>query len=189
MLSKIRHIVITTIDFCHIPFRRIIPTQTFRYIACGGFNTVLGLVIYSLVFVRVLHQHDIPIGAPFNISITARVAALFIGLCINTPIGFVLSSYIVFPESQIHGRVQLFRYIMATLIFLLMAYVLTKVFAIAIPIVRADVANIFVSMITAVLSYLSQRFFTFKIEAQPEEETVPVAAGEEEDVVKWKKGY
>ena len=102
--------------------------------------------------------------------ITARVAALFIGLCINTPIGFVLSSYIVFPESQIHGRVQLFRYIMATLTFLLLAYVLTKLFAIALPMVRADISNIFVSIITAILSYLSQRFFTFKITKEDGEE-------------------
>ena len=174
MLSKVRHIVVGIIDFFHRPFARFIPTQTFRYIACGGSNTVLGLLIYSFVFVHILHQHDIPLIEGH--AITARVAALFISFCINFPLGFILSSYIVFPESQIHGKVQLFRYSMATAIFLLMSYVLTKVFAIAIPVVRADVANIFVSMITAVLSYLSQRFFTFKI---TEEEVIEENVEEE----------
>ena len=178
MLSKIRHIVVGIIDFFHKPFARFIPSQTFRYIACGGTNTVLGLLIYHVAFINILHQQDVHLFG--EVKLTARVAALFIGLCINTPFGFVLSSYIVFPESQIHGRVQAFRYVMATLIFLLMSYVLTKVFAIAIPVVRADIANIFVSMITAVLSYLSQRFFTFKI---TEEEVAEEAAVEDEVVI------
>lgn len=52
---------------------------------------------------------------------------------------------------------------MATITFLLLSYALTKLFAVCIPMVRADIANIFVSIVTAILSYLSQRFFTFKI--------------------------
>ena len=169
MLSKARQIIVGIIDFCHKPFSRWIPAQTFRYLACGGGNTVLGLLIYSIVFVHILHQKDLTV---LGFPVTARVAALFIGFCINFPLGFVLSSYIVFPESQIHGRVQLFRYAMATATFLLLAYVLTKFFAICIPLVRADIANIFVSLVTAVLSYLSQRFFTFKITKEEDKEPV-----------------
>lgn len=60
-----------------------------------------------------------------------------------------------------------------------MSYVLTKVFAIAIPVVRADIANIFVALITTVLSYLTQRFFTFKITEEP----VEAVAEEPEEVV------
>lgn len=167
MFTAIKNIINGIIDFCHIPFRRIIPIRTFRYIACGGVNTVLGLALYSIIFVHVLHQTDIIIAGH---TIMARVAALFIGFCINTPIGFLLSSFIVFPESQIRGRVQAFRYLIATLIFLLLQYILTRVFAIIIPFVRADVANIFVSIITAILSYISQRLFTFKIEKEETEE-------------------
>lgn len=166
MLSTIRHIVNGIIDFFHIPFRRILPIRTFRYIACGGFNTVLGLVLYSIVFVHVLHQNDLHIVGEYKV--TARVAALFIAFCINFPLGFTLSSYIVFPESQLHGRVQLFRYSLATATFLLLSYVLTKVFAIILPF-RADVNNIFVSIITAILSYISQRLFTFKIDKEEQE--------------------
>lgn len=166
LLTWIRNIVNAVIDFCHIPFARIIPIRTFRYIACGGFNTVLGLVIYSLVFVHLLHQQDIQV---MGYKITARVASLFIAFCINFPLGFTMSSYIVFPESQLHGRVQLFRYSLATATFLLLSYVLTKVFAVILPF-RADINNIFVSIITAVLSYISQRLFTFKIDKEETQE-------------------
>jgi putative flippase GtrA len=141
------------------------PIRTFRYIACGGFNTVLGLVLYSIVFVHILHQKDVHITGDYKV--TARVAALFIAFCINFPLGFTLSSYIVFPESQLHGKVQLFRYSLATATFLALSYLLTKVFAIILPF-RADVNNIFVSIITAILSYISQRLFTFKIEKEEE---------------------
>lgn len=94
--------------------------------------------------------------------ITAAVAAYIIAFCISFPIGFVLSRHIVFPESNLHGRVQFFRYAMATATLILLTYVLIWVFAIALPMVRADISYIFVMVITAVLSYLSQRFFTFK---------------------------
>ena len=61
-----------------------------------------------------------------------------------------------------------------------MAYVLTKFFAYELPKVRAEVSNIFVNMLTAVLSYLSQRFFTFKITKEDKpEQNIP-----QEDIVK-----
>lgn len=178
MLVKLKDIIVAVIDFCHKPFAKIIPTQTFRYIACGGANTVAGLLIYSVVFVRILHQSEY-VHLFGDLHITSRIAAWMVQFAFCLPVGFLLSSYVVFPESQIHGRVQLFRYVMSTLIFLLMSYVLTKVFAIVIPVVRADIANIFVAMITTVLSYLTQRFFTFKIT----EEVIPVEEEVEEEVI------
>lgn len=137
------------------------PKQTFRYIACGGTNTIAGMVFFSLIFNFVLHRNDLHLIPGF--PITARVASLFMAFCVNVPFGFVLSSYIVFPESQIDTKVQFVRYTGAAVLFIGMAYLLTKFFAYVIPSVRADISNIFVSMITAVMSYLSQRFYTFKI--------------------------
>ena len=161
MRFKIRHFIVGIIDFFHKPFTRFIPTQTFRYLVCGGTNTLMGMVCFSVIYNFVLHGHDITILTA--LPITARVATLFMTFCVNVPFGFVLSSYIVFPESQINTKVQFVRYTGAAISFIVIAYLLTKFFAFAIPLVRADIANIFVSMITAVLSYLSQRFYTFKI--------------------------
>ncbi len=184
LLSKARHIIVGLIDFFHKPFAKYIPTQTFRYLACGGSNTVLNWAIYSFAYNILLRRADVHItgwlnsvmlfffsgmiahgnnpgiAEPFNI--TGEVGAYVISFCISFPIGFILSRYIVFPESNLHGRVQFFRYVMATATLILMTYVLIKVFAITLPMVRADISYIFVMVITAVLSYFTQRFFTFK---------------------------
>lgn len=160
LLSAARNIINQLIDFFYKPFARIIPLQTFRYIACGGTNTVLGLVIYSLAFNLVLGQESTHIYG--DVYITAPVGAQIISFCIGFPIGFALSRYIVFPESNLKGRKQLFRYALTTATFILLTYVLIKTFAILLPMVRADISYIFISAIIAVLSYLSQRFFTFK---------------------------
>jgi len=168
LLSRARHIIIGIIDFFHKPFARFIPTQTFRYLACGGSNTVLSWVTYSVSFNIVLARQSFHVVN--NVFITAPVGAQIISFCISFPIGFVLSRYIVFPESNLHGRKQLFRYALTTATFILLTYVLIKVFALLLPMVRADVSYFFILLITSVLSYLSLRFFTFKYE--PEDDAV-----------------
>jgi putative flippase GtrA len=160
LLSKARHIIVGLIDYFHKPFARFIPEQTFRYLACGGSNTVLNWVVYSLSFNVVLKRQSF--GIYKDIAITAPVGAQIISFCICFPIGFILSRHIVFPESNLHGRKQFFRYALATATFILLTYVLIKMFAIILPMVRADISYIFIMVITSVLSYLSQRFFTFK---------------------------
>lgn len=163
LLSRARHIIIGIIDFFHKPFARYIPTQTFRYLACGGSNTVLNWVVYSVSFNIVLARQSFHVME--NVDITAPVGAQIISFCITFPLGFILSRYIVFPESNLHGRKQFFRYALTTATFILLTYVLIKVFAMMLPMVRADISYIFIMVITAILSYISQRFFTFKVEA------------------------
>jgi putative flippase GtrA len=160
LLSRARHITIGIIDFFHKPFIKVIPVQTFRYLACGGSNTVLNWIVYSLSFNVALHRQSVHIYR--SVSITAPVGAQIVSFCICFPIGFILSRHIVFPESNLHGRKQFFRYALSTATFILLTYVLIKMFAILLPMVRADISYIFIMVITSVLSYLSQRFFTFK---------------------------
>lgn len=167
LFSKTRHIIIGFIDFFHRPFARWIPTQTFRYLACGGSNTVLNWVIYSFSFNVLLHRHD-SFRLLKDIVITAPVMAYMISFSISFPVGFILSRHVVFPESNLHGRVQFFRYALATVTFIVLTYVLIKLFALALPMVRADISYIFIMVITAVLSYISQRFYTFKITEEEE---------------------
>jgi putative flippase GtrA len=161
LLRFIRHIIVGAIDFFHRPFARWIPTQTFRYLACGGTNTVLNIVIYDLAYNLILHKQDIHIYQ--GIDITARVGAYIIAFCISFPAGFTLSRYIVFPESNLHGRIQFFRYALTTATFILLTYILIKAFAFCLPMVHPAISYTFICIITAILSYISQRRFTFKI--------------------------
>ena len=40
----------SVLDFFYPPFQKIMPIQTFRYAACGGMNTLLGLAVYFTGF-------------------------------------------------------------------------------------------------------------------------------------------
>ena len=160
MLSKARHIIVGIIDFFHRPFARIIPTQTFRYLACGGSNTVLNIFLEYLAYNFVFHKQSLPIYG--NFVLTSEVGAWIIAFAISFPAGFILSRHIVFPESNLHGRIQLFRYALTTATFIFLTYILIKAFTFALPMVNQTVRYTFICIFTAVLSYISQRKFTFK---------------------------
>ena len=160
MHDRVRHIIVGFIDFFHRPLTRVIPTQTFRYLACGGLNTVLNIVIDSLAYNHLFHRHPVHIYG--GLSIAAEVAAWLIAFSISFPAGFVLSRHVVFPESNLHGRIQLFRYALTTATFILLTYLLIKAFSYCLPMINQTVRYTAICIITAVLSYISQRRFTFK---------------------------
>jgi putative flippase GtrA len=160
LLTSIRHIIVGAIDFFHRPFARWIPTQTFRYLACGGSNTVLNIFIEYVAFNYIAHKQDVHVYG--SIDIAPEVVAWIIAFAISFPAGFIMSRHIVFPESNLHGRIQLFRYALTTVTFILLTYILIKVFAICVPWVNQSLRYTLICIITAVLSYISQRKFTFK---------------------------
>lgn len=102
-----------------------------------------------------------------GLNIAPEVGSWIMAQSISFPAGFIMSRHIVFPESNLHGRVQLFRYALTTASFILLSYILIKFFAYAMPALNPTIAYTFVCIITAILSYISQRRFTFKI--TPEE--------------------
>lgn len=167
MLKLARHIIVGIIDFFHKPFARFIPTQTFRYLACGGTNTVLNILIQFLAINFILHKQPVHIYG--NINITPEVGAYIIAFCFSFPPGFIMSRYIVFPESNLQGRVQFFRYGLTTVTFIFISYCLVRFFAYVNP-EHPTLSYTFICIITAVMSYISQRKFTFKI--KPEEEAI-----------------
>lgn len=151
---------------------RWIPIQTFRYLACGGFNAFLSIFIYHIsytYFFTAKLSYTYLVGkekfiylfgnSDINIIYVANMVAMVIGV----PIGFVLSRHIVFPESNIHGRVQLFRYIIAAITFVILNYVLMGVLEKIIPYIHPTIRTTFITIIIAILSYISQRVFTFKV--------------------------
>lgn len=159
MLSAVRHIVLSVIDFFHKPFARLINKQTFRYLACGGSNACLNILIYFVSYNFLLQKQDIFIG---KLHITSHVAAFIISFVITFPIGFVLSRYIVFPESTLRGRVQLVRYMILVVFCILLNYLFIKLF-VEVFHLFPSIANILTNALVAVFSYISQRAFTFKV--------------------------
>lgn len=160
MLSTVRNIILGIIDFVHKPFSRWIDQQTFRYLACGGGNTVFGIVLYAVFYNFVLQKEPIPITD--TIKITPHVAAFIMSFCINFPTGFALSKYIVFTQSNLRGRIQLFRYALLVGVCIVLNYVFIKLF-VEICGFYPTPSYILTSVIVAVFSYVSQRNFTFKV--------------------------
>ena len=154
-----RKAILSLIDFFYPPFSRWISQHTFRYLATGGTTFAAGIVIYYIAYNFVLKQQDIRVG---GLLITAPIAALAIESVITFLIGFLLIKYLVFTQSNLKGRVQLFRYgsVVVTNIMLNYAFIKVMVEAFAF---YPTIAKILTSVILAVFSYFSQKHFSFRV--------------------------
>jgi putative flippase GtrA len=101
------------------------PEQTFRYAACGGANTVLGLALFKILLVYVFKFENVELGF---YTLKPHNAALFVSFCVNFVIGFILMKYVVFVDSNLKGRIQLFRYLMSFLFNLTLNYFILNLF-------------------------------------------------------------
>lgn len=140
--------------------------QTFRYAASGGGNLVLGFLIYTLSYKFLFF------GEEFNFGFYAfkgHVAALFVSFCITFPIGFFMSKYVVFNDSLIKGRIQLFRYFMVCIFNLALNYLLLKIFVERLH-MDAILSQVITIVFVVIFSYLAQRNFSFKASGLPSDE-------------------
>jgi len=150
--------VITLLDFLYLPFRKFIPLQTFRYIACGGGNTFLDIFLFFISYNFILHKQVVHIG---SIAVSPHIMAFIISFAVSFPSGFYLNRNIVFTGSTLKGRVQLFRYLLLVIICIVLNYVFIKLFVEHFHI-YPTVAKIFTTFIVISFSYITQRNFTFK---------------------------
>lgn len=164
-LHSARDFILPVIDFFYPPFRRIMNLQTFRYAASGGGNVLLGFLIFTISFKYIFLEKEFDFGF---YALKGHTAALFLSFCVTFPIGFFMSKYVVFNDSAIKGRVQLFRYFMICMFNLALNYILLKIF-----IERLHLDEIFSQVMTVVIvvvfSYLAQRNFSFKAAAPGED--------------------
>jgi putative flippase GtrA len=158
MAQLLKKRIIAFIDFFYPPFSRYMPEQTFRYAACGGSNTLLDIVMYAVAYNFILHKQDIHLGF---MTITAPIASFLISFCVSFPTGFFLMRHIVFTESTLHGRVQLFRYFLLVVICLVLNYIFIKLFVTQFHL-YPTVAKVLTTVIVVAFSYLTQKHFTFK---------------------------
>jgi putative flippase GtrA len=154
----LKHTILQIVDFFYPLFKKIMPLQTFRYAACGSSNMALNIFIYFITFHYILHEKIV--YTPF-IAISPHIGAYMISFCISFPIGFYLSMFVVFPESYLRKRIQLFRYFVVVIICILLNYLFLKLFVDAwgwYPTPSLMVAT----PIIVTFSYLSQRHFSFR---------------------------
>jgi putative flippase GtrA len=150
--------IIGFIDFFYPPFGKVMPLQTFRYAACGGVNTLLDIFCYFISYNFILHKQDLTLG---YFVFKPHIAAIIMAFCVSFPTGFFLMRNIVFTQSTLHGKVQLFRYFLLVMICLLLNYVFIKLFVEQAHI-YPTVAKVLTTVIVVTFSYLTQKNYTFK---------------------------
>ena len=149
----------TLLDFFYPPFRGLMPLQTFRYAACGGMNTLLGLAVYFISYKFILAGNNLDVGF---FAFKPHVAALFFSTCISFIVGFTLNKFVVFTSSNLKGRIQLFRYFLSFSLNLVINYLLLKLF-VEIFLWDAMISQLLTTFIIITFSYLSQKHFSFKV--------------------------
>ncbi|MCO5236297.1 MAG: GtrA family protein [Chitinophagaceae bacterium] len=157
-----KRLITSVLDFFYMPFQKMVNRQTFRYIACGGGNTLLDIFLYFVIYNFVLRKQIV--HTPL-ISISPYIAAFMLSFMITFPTGFLLMKNIVFPGSVLKGRIQLFRYFMLVIVCILLNYFFIKLFVEKFY-MYPTLAKICATAIVISFSYLTQRNFTFKAERE-----------------------
>ncbi len=158
LAKNIRLIIIQIIDYFHTPFRKIIPRETFRYGATGGFNTLLDIFLYFICYNYILDKKIVDFQI---VSVSPHIAAFLIVFPITFFTGFILAKYITFTNSEIRGRVQLIRYMISVSGSIFLNYVFLKVL-VEFGGLWPTLAKIITTVIVVIYSYFAQKFFTFK---------------------------
>lgn len=157
-LSKIRELIITVLDWLYPPFSRFMSRQIFRYAATGGANTVLDIILYSIVYAFILDGRMLNLGV---VTISDHIAAFILVFPITFMVGFLLAKYITFTNSHLQGKTQLFRYFTTVIGSIILNYSLLKLFVDVLEI-NAIVANIMNKGIVIAYSYFAQTYFSFR---------------------------
>ncbi|WP_158606010.1 GtrA family protein [Taibaiella sp. KBW10] len=151
--------IIQVIDFFYFPvFHRYISVQTFRYAACGGGNAVFNLLMFYVGNNYIFTEEVIAVGA---FSMTRYIAAFVFALLFSFPVGFVLNKFVVFQQSHLKGRVQLFRYAMITIFSVVANYGLLHFFA-GYCGFWATPSQALTTVILSITSYFAQMYFSFR---------------------------
>lgn len=161
-LRNIRDIIRDTIDWFYnrLPFRKFIPLETFRYGVSGGLNTSLDIFLYFVTYNFVLKKQMVNLKF---ITISPYIASFMMVFPITFTTGFILSKYITFTESELHGRIQLFRYGITVLVCIILNYVLLKFF-VEVCHLYPTPSKLLTTGVVIIYSYISQKYFTFKTE-------------------------
>ena len=157
-----KRMVISAIAFFYPPFRKLVPLQTFRYIACGGGNTLLDVVIYFISYNYILQKQNL--HTPF-VVISPYIAAFLIAFVVSFPTGFYLNRNVVFTGSTLKGGVQLFRYFLLVVICIILNYIFIKLFVEQFHF-YPTISKIFTTVIVVSFSFITQKHFTFKNKLQ-----------------------
>lgn len=159
--EHIRSCILSVVDYFYPVFKKIMPLQTYRYAACGGFNTVLDISLFFVSYNYIFQKQTLHL--PF-IAISAHIAAFLAAFMVSFPTGFYLSRYVVFQETSVTKRKQLSKYFLVVLGCFLLNYVFLKILVETFG-WYPTISKIITTFFVVAFSYFSQKNFTFKAPA------------------------
>jgi putative flippase GtrA len=138
------------------------PLQLYRYAVCGVINVFLDIFSFYVCYHFILKGQTLDL---LFYSFKPHTAAYMLSFCITFPVGFLLSKYVVWLDSNIPGRVQLFRYFLMVMSNILLNVVFLKLF---IEVFHWEplVAKTVTTVIVICNSYLNQKYFAFRVKSQ-----------------------
>lgn len=157
-MNILQHKIIQFLNWTYQPFSKIIPPETYRYAATGGFNTFFDIFLYFIFYNFILNKQVVDLGF---IAISPHIAAFLLVFPITFTTGFLLAKYITFTGSKLKGRIQFFRYGMTVLGSILLNYLLLKFFVEYLHI-WPTVSKALTTIVVVAYSYVAQRYYTFK---------------------------
>lgn len=156
--KNLRSSIIQTIDLFYTPFQALVPLETFRYAATGGFNTLLDISLYFICYNFILDRQIIDLQI---VSISPHIAAFLIVFPITFLTGFLFARYITFTNSEIRGRTQLIRYMLSVSGSIFLNYFFLKLL-VEFGGLWPTLSKIITTVIVVIYSYFVQKFYTFK---------------------------
>ncbi|MBY0479888.1 MAG: GtrA family protein [Chitinophagaceae bacterium] len=153
-----RSLILSVVDLFYPVFKNVMPLQTFRYAACGGFNTCLDITLFFVSYNYILKKQ--PVHLSF-ITIGPHIAAFLIGFAVTFPIGFYLSRYVVFQETSVRKTKQLAKYFTVVFGCLILNYAFLKFFVDMLGFYPTP-SKILTTIFVVAFSYVTQKNFTFR---------------------------
>ena len=145
--------------------KEIMSEQLFRYAVCGGGNMVFDWILYFLIYNFVIGHNLVYLQLStfnFQLCLTPHIATLCIVFPITLLTGFLLQKYVTFTQSNLHGGRQLVRYILIVAVNLAINYFGLKLCVETFGWYPTP-SKMAITMITVVVSYLGQKYYTFRI--------------------------
>lgn len=146
------------LDLIYPFFSRFFDKTTFRYAACGGTNTVFDLFLFFITYNFILQKQYVDLSI---VIVSPHIASFLLAFLVSFPTGFYLNKTIVFQESYLRGRVQLFRYFLTVCMSLFLNYIFLKFFVEQLHI-YPTVSKFLTTFFVVGVSFVSQKYFSFR---------------------------
>ena len=138
--------------------------QVVRYAVCGGGNMVFDWILYFLLYNFVIGHNLVYFQLPITndqLCLTPHIATLCIVFPITLLTGFALQKYVTFTGSRLNSWHQLLRYIIIVAVNLTVNYLCLKLCVETFGWYPTP-SKMAITLITVLISYLGQKYYTFK---------------------------